>query len=86
MDVVAYVAAFYPAVVREESEFLRAKFGEEYRAWEREVPALFPRLTPSRTRATRFAWAQVRLNREWRTALALPLAFGLLYVRRVLFP
>lgn len=82
----AYLAAFYPAVVREETAFLRQRFGDEFAAWEREVPAFLPRLRPGGPRATRFDWARVTLNREWRTALALPLLGALLYARGVVFP
>lgn len=76
-----YFAAFYPPVIREESAFLREKFGEEYAAWAAAVPAFLPRLTPGGPRASRFEWARVRANREWRTALAVPLLVALLYAR-----
>jgi protein-S-isoprenylcysteine O-methyltransferase Ste14 len=79
--VALYFAAFYPPVIREESAFLREKFGEEYAAWAAAVPALVPRVTPGGPRATRFEWSRVRVNREWRTALAVPLLVALLYAR-----
>jgi hypothetical protein len=82
----AYMAAFYPAVMREEAAFLRRRFGAEFEAWERDVPAFLPRLLPGGPRATRFDWGRVRLNREWRTALALPLLGALLYARAVVLP
>jgi protein-S-isoprenylcysteine O-methyltransferase Ste14 len=82
--VVLYLAAFYPAVIREEAEFLRRKFEGEYETWAREVPVFFPRLTPGGARTSRFSWARVARNREWRTALALPLVVALLYARRLL--
>jgi protein-S-isoprenylcysteine O-methyltransferase Ste14 len=76
-----YFAAFYPPVIREESAFLRDKFGAEYAAWAAEVPAFLPRITPGGPRASRFDWSRVRANREWRTALAVPLLVALLYAR-----
>jgi protein-S-isoprenylcysteine O-methyltransferase Ste14 len=79
--VVAYFAAFYPAVIGEESRFLRTKFGAPYDAWAREVPAFLPRVTPGGSRTSRFDWSRVRRNREWRTALALPLFALVLYLR-----
>ncbi len=82
----AYLAAFYPAVVRDEATFLRAKFGDAYAAWAAEVPAFVPRLTPAGPRSTRFAWARVGANREWRTALALPLLVAVLYARGRFLP
>jgi len=81
----AYFLFFYPAVIREESGFLREKFGDEYDAWAREVPAFLPRLTPGGPRASRFDLARIRQNREWRTAAALPLA-GLVLFGRFLLP
>jgi protein-S-isoprenylcysteine O-methyltransferase Ste14 len=82
----AYFAAFYPSVMREEAAFLAGKFPPEYSAWAAAVPLFWPRLAPAGPRASRFDWAQVRSNREWRTALALPLVVALLvalpHVRR----
>jgi protein-S-isoprenylcysteine O-methyltransferase Ste14 len=84
--VAAYFAVFYPAVMREESAFLRARFSELYGRWAQDVPAFLPRLTPGGPRETRFSWSRVRRNREWRTALALPLIVALLWARGVLLP
>jgi protein-S-isoprenylcysteine O-methyltransferase Ste14 len=80
----AYFLAFYPAVIREETAFLARTFGEDFTAWAREVPAFLPRLTPGGPRATRFDWQRVRMNREWRTAAALPLLLLLLFARGAL--
>src|SRR4029453_8127022 len=77
---VLYFAVFYPPVVREESAFLREKFGAEYVAWADAVPVFVPRLTPGGPRESRFDWARVRANREWRTALAIPGLIALLYL------
>jgi protein-S-isoprenylcysteine O-methyltransferase Ste14 len=79
--VVLYMLAFYPTVMGEEAAFLRQKFGADYEAWAREVPAFLPRLTPGGPRHTKFDWARVRKNREWRTAAALPLV-GLVLLAR----
>lgn len=85
LAVCAYFLAFYPAVMKEEAEFLRARF-PEYARWAHEVPLFLPRLTPGGPRASRFAWAQVRANREWRTALALPLLAALVWARGRFLP
>lgn len=77
----AYFAILYPAVIREESAFLAARFPEAYAAWARDVPAFAPRLTPAGPRLTRFDWARVAKNREWRTAAALPLVAAVLVAR-----
>ena len=82
----AYLAVFYPSIVREEAAFLRRKFGAEYTAWEREVPLFLPRPTPSGPKTSRFQWSRVTRNREWRTLAALPLAFALLWARGSYLP
>jgi protein-S-isoprenylcysteine O-methyltransferase Ste14 len=79
-----YLLAFYPSVIREEAAFLSGKFGAAYAEWAAVVPLFWPRVRPSGPRASRFDWARVRTNREWRTALALPLVAALLYVRQTL--
>lgn len=79
-----YFLAFYPSVVREEADFLAKKFGEDYAAWAAAVPLFLPRLTPAGPRSSRFAWARVRQNREWRTAIAVPAIAALLFVRSAL--
>lgn len=84
--VAVYFVAFYPAVMREESEFLARKFETEYAAWSAAVPMFVPRLHAGGPRGTRFEWERVRVNREWRTALAVPLVVALLYARGRLFP
>jgi protein-S-isoprenylcysteine O-methyltransferase Ste14 len=76
--VALYLLVFYPAVIREESRFLRAKFPDAYGAWERVVPVLLPRLTPAGPRSSRFEWRRIKRNREWRAVLALPLVFAAL--------
>jgi len=43
-----------------------------------------PRLFPAGPRASRFEWARVARNREWRTALALPLLAAVLYLRAMI--
>ncbi len=80
LAVAVYFLVFYPAVMREEASFLADKF-PEYAGWAREVPLFLPRLTKGGPRRSRFEWAQVRANREWRTALALPVLVILLYAR-----
>jgi len=82
LAVAAYFAAFYPSVIKEEAAFLESKFPQEYRDWARSVPAFLPRWSPAGPQKSRFRWATVALNREWRTALALPAAVLLLCLRR----
>jgi protein-S-isoprenylcysteine O-methyltransferase Ste14 len=81
LAIVLYFAAFYPSAIRSEGAFLRSKFGEAYVAWSRDVPLFFLRATPGGPRESRFAWERIRANKEWRTAVALPVVALLLYLR-----
>jgi hypothetical protein len=78
----AYLIAFYPSVMREEARFLAGKFSSAYAEWAAAVPLFLPRLTPGGPRASKFDGARVRANREWRTAVALPLLALLLFLRQ----
>jgi hypothetical protein len=68
-----YLIVFYPAIIREEAKFLRAKFPDEYGEWARRVPLFFPRLTPGGPRASKFEARRLRANHEWRSVLGLAL-------------
>jgi protein-S-isoprenylcysteine O-methyltransferase Ste14 len=76
-----YFLAFYPSAIRGEAAFLANRFPDTFASWAREVPAFVPRLTPGGPRASRFSWARVGANREWRTLLAVPLALLVLWAR-----
>jgi len=78
LAVALYFLAFYPSVMREEAAFLANKFPGEHAEWAAAVPLFWPRLSPGGQRSSRFEPARVRLNREWRTASALPLIAVLL--------
>jgi protein-S-isoprenylcysteine O-methyltransferase Ste14 len=77
----AYLLAFYPTAIRREAALLRERFGAAYEEWSREVPAFLPSPWPAGPRASRFDWARVRRNREWRAVTTLPLVALLLYAR-----
>ncbi len=80
LAVAVYLVAFYPSVMREEASFLAGKFPVEYSHWADAVPLFWPRLAPGGERTSQFEWRRVRMNREWRTAAALPLLAALLLV------
>ncbi len=80
LAVALYFLAFYPSVMREEAAFLAGKFPAEYADWAAAVPLFWPRILAGGRRSSRFEWARVGLNREWRTAAALPLLVLLLLV------
>jgi hypothetical protein len=88
LAIVIYFLAFYPSVMREEEAFLAAKFPDEHAAWAAAVPLFWPRATSAGPRTSRFEWARVARNREWRTVAALPLLAAVLialpHLRRTL--
>jgi protein-S-isoprenylcysteine O-methyltransferase Ste14 len=84
LAVAAYFLAFFPSVMREETDFLAKKFPEEHAAWSAEVPPFLPHLPPGGSRSSHFDWSRVSMNREWRTVVALPLVAVLLYARTLL--
>jgi protein-S-isoprenylcysteine O-methyltransferase Ste14 len=84
LAVAAYFLAFFPSVMREETDFIAKKFPEEFAAWSAEVPPFWPRLTPGGPGSSRFEWSRVGRNREWRTVAALPVVAVLLHARTLL--
>ena len=69
----AYLAVFYPFIIREEAKFLRDKFPDQYHDWAQHVPLFFPRLTPGGPRESKFQVSRLRANHEWRSVLGLAL-------------
>jgi hypothetical protein len=84
LAVAAYFLAFFPSVMREETDFIARKFPGEFAAWSAEVPPFRPRLTAGGPRSSHFEWSRVGRNREWRTVVALPVVAVLLYTRTLL--
>jgi len=72
-----YFGIFYYAVMRNEEEDLRMRFGADFNAYASRVPLFFPNIFTSRGSQSpaksmggdengRFSWAQYRRNREYR--------------------
>ncbi len=80
----AFCVAYWPKALREEA-FLRARYGDEYRRYARDVGALLPRLrTPRRSRRDarqRFRWRRVLAHGEWKAWLGAALTLALLWAR-----
>jgi protein-S-isoprenylcysteine O-methyltransferase Ste14 len=77
----------YLPVMRVEATTLAELFGEQYTHYARAVPLLFPRLTPYRTAGsadTRFDASLYMRYREYRAALGLLLAWGVLALKVML--
>jgi protein-S-isoprenylcysteine O-methyltransferase Ste14 len=85
----AYFAIFYYAVMRNEEEDLRLRFGAEFDAYAARVPLFFPKLfsgnAPTASTAREldeaFSWAQYRRNREYRALFGAIAAMGLVWLR-----
>jgi protein-S-isoprenylcysteine O-methyltransferase Ste14 len=85
----AYFAIFYYAVMRNEEDDLRLRFGAQFEAYAVRVPLFFPRLfsrnAPAATTADEsdeaFSWAQYRRNREYRALLGTVGAMAMVWLR-----
>ena len=89
--VIAYFGIFYYAVMRNEEEDLRARFGAEFDSYAQRVPLFFPRLfggglaatraTAPRTENDAFSWAQYQRNREYRALIGTIAALAMVGLR-----
>jgi Phospholipid methyltransferase len=87
--VAAYFAVFYYAVMRNEEEDLRKRFGAVFDEYAARVPLFFPRLAgasrqePSSAAppAQRFSWTQYWRNREYRALIGTVVGLGILWLR-----
>lgn len=83
----ALFLGIYLPVMRVEGATLAELFGDEYRRYARAVPLFFPRLTPYRDTGapdTRFDAKLYLRYREYRAALGLLLAWGVLALKAFL--
>jgi len=81
---VALFLGIYFPVMRVEASTLAELFGNNYEAYKRSVPLFFPRLTPFRdgdSRPVRFDSSLYFRYREYRAALGLVIAWGLLLIK-----
>jgi protein-S-isoprenylcysteine O-methyltransferase Ste14 len=82
-----YFCVFYYAVMRNEEEELRAKFGTSFEKYAAGVPLFFPNIFRSaRRRLERespkvFSWAQYRRNREYKALIGTIGAFAFVWLR-----
>ena len=83
----AFYAGVYGRTMAGERALLTELFGDRYRVYAANVPALIPRLVPWREPGVAdggFTWAQYRRNREWEAALGAFLGFGFLVAKALL--
>ncbi len=74
----AYLAVFYPVVIRREQGELETLYGSAFLAYASRVPAFWPRLTPAPSNGEHFSWQQYRKNREYEAAIGLAIAMLIL--------
>jgi len=83
-----YFAAFYYAVMRNEEEDLRKRFGADYERYAASVPLFFPRFSEPKSHTSlppdqteRFSWALYRRNREYRALVGTVAGLGVVWLR-----
>ena len=84
----ALFLGIYLPVMRVEATTMAQMFGSQYDAYRQSVPLFFPRLTPFResgTVANRFDGTLYMRYREYRAALGLVVAWGLLLIKTFYF-
>lgn len=85
--VALYFSVFYYAVMRNEEEDLRAKFGAAFQEYAASVPLFFPNVFSSGKPASEgkprktFSWQQYRRNREYKALIGTVGALGIVWLR-----
>jgi protein-S-isoprenylcysteine O-methyltransferase Ste14 len=86
--VAVYFATFYYAVMRNEEQDLRVRFGEVYESYAARVPFFFPALTvrkevevPSDKEAPVFSFQQFHRNREYRALIGTIAGLAVMWLR-----
>jgi protein-S-isoprenylcysteine O-methyltransferase Ste14 len=81
-----FLGIYFP-VMRVEASTLTELFGKEYEVYKESVPLFFPRLTPfrqSESEQVKFDGSLYLRYREYRAALGLVIAWGLLLIKSLL--
>ena len=76
----AYLAIFYPVVIRREQDELKTLYGAAFEQYSAQVPAFWPRLSPAMPSTVRFSWPLYRQNREYEAAIGLAVAMAILWI------
>ena len=79
----AYLAIFYPVVIRREQAELERQYGAAFVEYVSQVPAFWPRLSPAMASTERFSWPLYRQNREYEAAIGLVVAMAILWILMV---
>jgi hypothetical protein len=75
----AYLAIFYPAVIRREQAELKLLYGAAFVEYAARVPAFWPRLSPATASTEHFSWPLYKQNREYEAAIGLAVAMAILW-------
>lgn len=87
--IAVYFAVVYSAVIRNEEEELRARFGAVFDEYAARVPIFFPRPPhphhgppePGKPEAQPFSWERYLRNREYQALIGTVLALGAVWLR-----
>ncbi len=79
----AYLAVFYPVVIRREQTELATLYGAAFAEYAARVPAFWPRLSPGTSSTEPFSWTLYRQNREYEAAIGLGVAMAILVLLMV---
>jgi protein-S-isoprenylcysteine O-methyltransferase Ste14 len=74
----AYLAIFYPVVIRREQAELTSLYGDAFVKYAAQVPAFWPRFSPAVASAEKFSWPLYRQNREYEAAIGLAVTMAIL--------
>ena len=77
----AYLAIFYPVVIRREQSELKAHYGDAFVEYSSRVPAFWPRLSPAMPSTEKFSWPLYFKNREYEASIGLAVAMAILLIR-----
>lgn len=83
--VAIYVGSIYFPVMNVEASVLRQRLGEEYEEYARNVPLLFPRLTPWKKSERHFDFQLYLKNGEYNAAIGFVIVVGIL-AAKIIFP
>jgi len=76
----AYLAIFYPVVIRREQAELEKHYGAAFVEYASRVPAFWPRLSSSPPSTERFSWPLYLQNREYEATIGLAVAMAILSI------
>jgi hypothetical protein len=83
-----YFGVFYYAVIRNEEQDLRKRFGAEFESYAARVPLFIPavraradEISKAKSPENSFSWPQYRRNREYQALLGTLVGLGVVWLR-----